>query len=207
MLSKRYHLDCLKPYKNPCVLPTTNLEFDVITHDFMSSIFSLLTDEELMQPENLIFDDWQKPAAAFTKHPEGVFEEINSGSAYKDFKNKLQDPENTIIIPIIIFGDGTVIDGAQRKPLEPFSFTLGIFWQHVWNMPQAWQNLGYIKSNPEVLFNPEEIKAGNIYKHANNFCKDDPTFVPDTKQEYHAQIQIVTRGLRKVQQMLNGMKF
>jgi len=85
----------------------------------------------------------------------------------------------------------------HKKTLEPFSFTLGIFWEHVRNMPQAWRNLGYIKSNPQVLFDPEEIKAGNIYKHANNFHKDDPAFVPDTKQEYHAQIEIVTRGLRK----------
>ena len=45
-----------------------------------------MTDEELMRLENLSFDDWQKPAAAFTKDPEGVFEEINSGSAYKDFE-------------------------------------------------------------------------------------------------------------------------
>jgi len=29
MLSKHFHLDCMKPYKTPCVLPTTNLEFDV----------------------------------------------------------------------------------------------------------------------------------------------------------------------------------
>jgi len=56
-LSARYYLDCLKPFKNPCVLPTTNLEFDVITHDFISSVFSLLADESLIQQENLIFDD------------------------------------------------------------------------------------------------------------------------------------------------------
>jgi len=85
--------------------------------------FSLLTDEDLMTPENLIFDNWQKPAAAFTKHTEGVFKKINSGSAYKDFVKKLCDPENTINLPTILFEDGTVIDGAQRKPLEPFSFS------------------------------------------------------------------------------------
>ncbi len=159
-----------------------------------------------MRPDNLIFDDWQQPAVAFTKHMEGDFKEINSRSAYKDFVKKLWDPENTTILPIIIFGDGAVINGAQRKPLEPFSFTLGIFQQHIWNMPQAWQNLGHMKSNPEVLFGLEEIKAGNTYKHANNYHKDHPTFVPDTKWEYHAQIEIVTKGLRKVQKMLNGMK-
>jgi len=134
-----------------------------------------------MQPENLISNDWQKPAAAFTKHPEGVFQEINSRSAYKDFVTKLHDPENTIVVPIIIFGDGTVVDGAQRKPLEPFSFTLGIFREHVWNMPQAWRNLGYIKNNPEFLFDLEEVKAGNIFRCANNYHKDHPAFVPDNK--------------------------
>ena len=73
-------------------------------------------------------------------------------------------------------------------------------------MPQAWRNLGYIKNNPEFLFDPEEVKAGNIFRCANNYHKDHPAFVPDNKHEYHAQIEIVTKGLRKVQQMLNGMK-
>ena len=143
-LSACYYLDCLKPYKSPCVLPMTNLEFDVITHDFISLVFLLLTDESLMQQENLIFDDWQKPAAAFTLNPEGVFGELSSGSAYKEFVGKITDLENTIVVPIIIFGDGTVIDGALWKPLEPFSFTLGIFWQHTHAQPPAWRNLGYI---------------------------------------------------------------
>jgi len=47
-LSKCYHLDCLKPYKSCCVLPTTNLQFDVVMNCFLSSLFSLLTDESLM---------------------------------------------------------------------------------------------------------------------------------------------------------------
>jgi len=135
----------------------------VITHDFISSLFSLLTDETLMQLENLIFDDWQKPAASYTTIPVNVYKELNSGTAYKDFVCNLENPENTIVIPIIIFGDGTVVDGALRKPLEPFSFTLGIFKQHVRAQPSAWRNLGYIKHNPYALFLPEEIQAGNEY--------------------------------------------
>jgi len=130
-LSKRYHLNCLKPFKTNCVLLTTNLQFDVITHCFMSSMFSLLTDESLMQPKNLIFDNYKKPAAAFTKFPEGIYHEINSGSTYQDHVNNLPDPENTIVFPLIMFCDGMVVDGAHRKPLEPISFTFGIFCQHV----------------------------------------------------------------------------
>jgi len=94
------------------MLPTSNLKFDMITHNFISSVFSLLTDEFLIQLEILISDDWQKLAAAFTSNPEGIFGELNSGSAYKDFVQDIPDPENTVAVPIIIFGDGTVIDGA-----------------------------------------------------------------------------------------------
>jgi len=53
-------------------------------HNFISSLFSLLTDENLMKPENLIFDAWQKPAASYTTIPMNVFKEINSGTSYKD---------------------------------------------------------------------------------------------------------------------------
>jgi len=75
-LSTWYYLDCLKPYKSQCVLPTTNLKFDVITHNFISSVLSLLTDESLMQLELFIFDDWQKPVAVFTLNLEGVLGEL-----------------------------------------------------------------------------------------------------------------------------------
>jgi len=136
-----------------------------------------------MQPENLIFDDWQKPAAAFTMNPEGVFGELNSGSAYKEFVQNIDDPENTIVVPIIIFGDGTVIDGVLQKPLEPFSFTLGIFQQHTCAQPSAWRNLGYIKNNPYVLFDLEEIREGNEFWNANAIHKNKSAFVPDTRRD------------------------
>jgi len=38
-LSKCYKLECLKPQKTQCCLPTTNLVFDLITHQLLSSFF------------------------------------------------------------------------------------------------------------------------------------------------------------------------
>jgi len=32
-----------------------------------------------------------------------------------------------VVFSIIIFGDGTVVDGAMRKSIDPYSFMLGIF--------------------------------------------------------------------------------
>jgi len=159
-----------------------------------------------MQQENLIFEKRKKTAAAFTLNPDGVLGELNSGSAYKEFVGKITDPENTMVVPINIFGDGTVIDGAFQKPLEPFSFTLGRFWQHTRAQPSAWRNLGYIKNNPYVLFDPEEIREGNEFRNANAIHKNKSAFVPDTCRDYHSQIEIVMKCLKDAQAILNGMQ-
>ncbi len=56
-LSDQYDLECMKPYQKYCQLPTTNLQFLVIKHQFLASVFSLLTDDSLTRPENLILKD------------------------------------------------------------------------------------------------------------------------------------------------------
>jgi len=91
-----------------CWLPTTNLTFDLITHWLLLSIFSLFTDEVLMQPGNLIYKNAKKPLKQ-RKH-KGIYGEINTGTAFRKFSKKHR---KKLIVPMIIFGDGTVIDGAM----------------------------------------------------------------------------------------------
>jgi len=128
----------MKPYQRSCQLPTTNLMFPVVKHWFLASVFSL-SDDSLTRPENLIFKD----AANLTEHCEfnDVYSEVDSGTAYWQFVESLLDPNRTIVIPIIQFGDGTVVDGAMHKPMEPFMFTLGIFWHisdPIWQHDTFW---------------------------------------------------------------------
>jgi len=97
-LSKRYKLECLKPQKTRCCLPTTNLVFDLITHWLLSSIFSLFTDETLMKLGNLIFKNAREPCKL--RKDRGIIGEIDSASAYWEFcKNA---PEDAIVMPMII---------------------------------------------------------------------------------------------------------
>jgi len=75
--------------------------------------------KSLMQPCNLIFE---RTNPSIVQHVEpSILGEIHTGSAYKFYE---QQHPNTQIIPLIIFGDGTVIDGSMKKSMEPFSFTL-----------------------------------------------------------------------------------
>ncbi len=133
-LSDQYDLKCMKPYQKYCWLPSTNLQFPVIKHWFFASVFSLLIDDSLTRPENLIC----KNAANPTEYHEfnDVYGEVDGGTAYWQFVDSLPDPMRTVVVPIIIFGNGTVVDGAMWKPLGPFMFNLGILWQHIQSILQ-----------------------------------------------------------------------
>jgi len=61
-----------------------------------------------------------------------------------------------VVFSIIIFGDGMVVDGAMRKSIEPYSFTLGIFWQHAHAKSSAWRIIFYVKTNTICLFSLEK---------------------------------------------------
>jgi len=63
-------------------------------------------------------------------------------------------------------------------------------------MPQVWQNLGYMKNNPNVFFDLEEIKQ-EICTSMQIIITKIIALVPDSKRDYHAQIEIVANRLQK----------
>ncbi len=96
---------------------------------------------------------------------------------------------------MIIFGDGTVIDGAMQESLEPFSSMFGIFWQSVQMQSIAWHNLGYIKNNPECLFSAEKMKEGKQYQKDNMIWNTkDLEYVSESQLEYNAQMWVMKYG-------------
>ena len=206
-LTNRYKLECLKPCQVVCKLPSTNLSFNVVCHHFFSCLFSLLTDESLMKPENLIFSNDKRKPASIDYSELGVYNELHSGEAFQSYMKKIIAPEQTVVLPLIIFGDGTVVDHALRKPMEPFSFTLGIFHQNVRAKPAAWRILCYMKNNPYCLMSPEEISQGEHYWQTNSVKNNNPAFVLDNKRDWHSQLFCGLKDLLEVQQFATGMKF
>jgi len=57
------------------------------------------------------------------------YDEIDSGTAYHLFQQKIAEKKDAVQIPLIFFSDGTVVDKTGRHSFEPFMFTLGIFKQ------------------------------------------------------------------------------
>ena len=99
-------------------LPSGNV-VKVTKFDFISQLLSLLNDQELMQPENLIFgEDIFK---RFPK-PSNVVNDVNECYWFYRTQEDLCKYPNDILCPIIIYIDKTFVKG---KPVEPISFTLG----------------------------------------------------------------------------------
>jgi len=206
-LCSRYKLECLKPCQSVCRLPSSNLLFNVVQHRFFACLFSLLTDKSLMRPENLIFkNDANFPAAVDYGSP-GLRGELHTGDAFQGYMKQIPNLAETVVFSIIIFGDGTVVDGAMRKSIEPYSFTLGIFRQHARAKPSAWRILCYVKNNTMCLFSPQKFKEANLFQADNFISEKNAAFVPFNKRDCHAQLSIGLQDIKDIQNFCTGMKF
>jgi len=112
--------------------------------------------ESLMKPENLIFKNDPNFPAIIDYGKPGVHGELHTGDAFQGYMGKIPNPDETVVFSIIIFGDGTVVDGAMRKSIEPYSFTLGIFQQHACENLQHGVFYVMLKTIPCVYFHQKK---------------------------------------------------
>ena len=177
--------------KKPCTLPSIGLEIDVPVHPFLGCIYSLLTSPELMKSENLIFKDLENLSCVPPLNDQyKSYDEIDSGTAYHLFQQKIAGKKDAVQIPLIFFSDGTVVDKLADILLN---HTLGIFKQVLRTQPMAWKNLGFTRGNPKTKFSNTDQKRGkqNVHK----FGQKDPRHVPDNHRAFHAQVRTLLQEL------------
>ena len=85
------------PQKKPCTLPSIGLDIDVPVHPFLGCIYSLLTSPELMKSEN-IFKDLENLSYVPPLDDYKCYDEINSGTAYHLFQQKIAGKKIRILI-------------------------------------------------------------------------------------------------------------
>jgi len=137
-----YMMDDLYPEQKSCIQASIGLPIYVPVHSFVNSLFSLLVALDLMRKENLLFADMNNPAYVCPRNLDAALDDINTGNAYYDYYDKLIDPTNNVIIPLMLFADGMQIDKNGHICQEPWMFTLGIFNCAARNHPCAWRNIG-----------------------------------------------------------------
>lgn len=137
--SRKFGIGNIFPQTNRLLLPSNNC-VSVTTFDFAAQLHSLLTDDMLMQPENLIFGEdifWRAPDH-LSSH---VYDDVGSSVWYYQTQQKVCISPTDVLCPLILYIDKTYVRG---KGVEPISFTLAWFKRNIRNTPMSWRNIGMI---------------------------------------------------------------
>ena len=131
----------------------------VVYFSFRAAVASLLSNNVLMKDDNLLLN----PDNPFNSTPDGdVLSDLNSGWWYRETVSLFQlQCGRDILLPIILFIDGSTIDSNQKMNVEPITFTLGIFKRSVRNRHEAWRTIGYIEKLKHVVSESIVRKANN----------------------------------------------
>ena len=164
----------MKPQHDVLVLPSQR-STKISKMNLISSLFSLLTDPELMIADNLLIydEDYLNP---HSQHATS-YSDIHHSSSFKEAHKKFCKEPYDVLVPIIPFIDGTPIDVYGRNKLEVMMFTLGVFNQTTRNKPSSWRIAGYIPD-------PTNSNSGET---ANNDISQAKSSV-EKRTDYHAML-------------------
>ena len=152
-----------------------------ITHfDYEYQLALLLSNEEIMKPENLLFPNLDDP---FELTPvDGPLEDVNSGFFHHKMVRFLCKWKNDLLFPLVDFCDGT---NVSRNSLEPYLRCFGILNRKTRNKPESWFALGFFE--PLVNFSPldpnqkyESTDKLNDYHHVLKFLMKDCVKLEET---------------------------
>ena len=198
-LRKRTNLSKFKPKMSSVHLPNANTNVNVTTFDFQESLYSLLTCPHLNKDENY---DFPVPNQPFKRPPkwselpdDHVVRELSSGKRFIDTHHLLVQNENDeMLVPIILFEDATHIDNNGRLKSEPVLFTLGWFNEKMRQDPRAWRPLGYVPTSGTYLASRKTVGRHSdhhvILKHIlKDLWKDHPSGFPRFRWDFRLNNQ------------------
>jgi len=158
VLNQQYMTEGNYPENKECILPSIGLPIYVPVHSFVHSIFSLLMASDLMTSNNLLFDNMEDPSYVKPYDPASKLGDINLGQAYYHYYDGVKHLPNCVIVSLMMFADGMLIDKCGCLNQEPWMYTLAIFKSKLRNHPRAWQNFGLTKHNGTTGYKNEEIR-------------------------------------------------
>ena len=175
-------------------LPTRR-EIDVTTFSFRKMICHMLSDVDLMKWDNLIFNKLGHNPFHVETGSDQDPGEINTGKWFqKTFEEKIEpnpigpNGRRRILVPIIFYIDGLVLDAYGKLSLEPLTFTLGILKSKVRNQAFAWRTLGFMEDL-------DSLYGANLQTPH------------DKANDYHAILACILEEFKQVQELNCPMPF
>jgi hypothetical protein len=195
-IEKIFNAKGCKPIPVICQLPSLKHQVTIQAYDFISAIYSLLTDPVLMREENLDLNvtgnknknplyPFPKPAMYTARGKSFEYKEFSDGELYCVAYNtyclgKQSQDTRYLHLPLIIIGqlDKTFVDSKGKLTLEPFKISLHIFKEQVRQHDFAWRPLGYI------------CNQVNFSKYKNS---------TDKARDYHYMVHKILQSMKEYQ--------
>ena len=138
-LSQKYGIPNIFPETKRILLPSMNA-VSVTTFNFIAQLYSILSDDDLMNPNNLIFGDdpYKRVGDHGANH---CFNDIETSEWYLKTQRSMCVDKEDVLCPICIYIDKTYV---SSKPAEAISFCLLIHKRNIRSTATAWRNLGMI---------------------------------------------------------------
>ena len=179
--------ELMKPKITNLVLPR-GATIPVVTFSIKGAITSLLTNTDLMNAENLLINS---TIPFQTSEVSKILSDINTGWWHHQTRDLFCAKDTDILLPIILFIDGSNVDKNYRLSVEPVTLTLGIFNRSTRNLSAAWRTIGFVENM--VNKSSDDVKPS---KH------------PSAKlQEYHAVLDHILSELKYIQGKDSGFSW
>ena len=182
----------LTPIHKKLQLPSHKFT-NITKFDLSSMILSLLIDQNLIHPSNMLLEDqYFRNPQEFENLPNSQkkYGDIHTGSWFLNAHNKTcRKDSNDVLCPLIIFIDGTPIDTYGNLKLEAIMFTLGIFNRTTRNKSRAWRLLGYVPNLEEEM----------LYNYGCNDTRTKKLREKLRKKDYHHMLCFLLEDLVKIQ--------
>ena len=122
---------------------------NIITFDIDGAIFDLLSDRDLMQQSNLIFNNGTENNPFYFEN-KPYYDDLDQSGIYQHtFTKTIQDQSKELLTPLIIYCDETNLDTFSKLTLHPVVITLAIFNRQTRNLSMAWRPIGYLPNFDE----------------------------------------------------------
>ena len=168
----------LSPTVKQVDLPS-NKSCAMIKFDVAHQIFDLLNDNDLTQPENMIFNE--EDGNPFNVTMSNKFEDIETSLLYiRTSSEEDIDTTKEILCPIGLYLDELKLDAFGKLGLEPIVLTLLIYNRETRNHHRAHRVIGYMPN------------FSRLFGHK--------SYTADAKaNDYHHCLSIITEDIRKIQ--------
>lgn len=174
------------PHIVPVSLEDHDSISDVVCFDFAPALLSMLQDEALMSTNNLVINELD-PLSMFIPK-DGRLGEAHTGSRYRELYEELAQGHNQLLVPIILYLDGTIIDSKGHIELCPVSFTTTLLTEKARRDAGAWRLLGYV---PDL--NRGRSSAMNAVANSQSSQKGRTT------RNFHRIMDVILQGLKSAQ--------